>query len=291
MNIFQLSCFLTVSETLNFARAAEHLNITQPAVTHQIRSLESELGAKLFLRTTHSVELTHAGLLFIDDARNIVTTAHQAQRRFEHMQEYKFSAFHIGCHIDGYPAMLPEALHEFAAAFPDIHPQIHMSTSPAFLFRLLEEEQADLILSIKDPSSRHPGIYKELINSPVVCVCSADHPLAGHVQVTKTDLDKEHLILFDTTKSSFFSATFQGQMSAGRLPEELYFCESTPVAILLAKAGYGVFFLPECLVPEDDDLVTIPLENAGYESFGVYYRTLQKNQPLRQFIEFLKKYI
>ena len=93
MNIFQLSCFLTVSETLNFARAAEHLNITQPAVTHQIRSLESELGAKLFLRTTHSVELTHAGLLFIDDARNIVTTAHQAQRRFEHMQEYKFSAF------------------------------------------------------------------------------------------------------------------------------------------------------------------------------------------------------
>ena len=46
MNTFQLSCFLAVADTLSFARAAERLNITQPAVTHQIRSLETELGAK-----------------------------------------------------------------------------------------------------------------------------------------------------------------------------------------------------------------------------------------------------
>ena len=58
MNTFQLTCFMTVAETLNFARAAERLNITQPAVTHQIRSLEEELEVKLFKRTTRLVELT-----------------------------------------------------------------------------------------------------------------------------------------------------------------------------------------------------------------------------------------
>lgn len=47
MNTFQLSCFLAVAENLNFARAAKELNISQPAVTHQIRSLEEELNVKL----------------------------------------------------------------------------------------------------------------------------------------------------------------------------------------------------------------------------------------------------
>lgn len=48
MNTFQLTCFLTVAETLNFLKAADWLNITQPAITHQIRSLEEELNVKLF---------------------------------------------------------------------------------------------------------------------------------------------------------------------------------------------------------------------------------------------------
>ena len=61
MNTFQLHCFLTVAEHLNFARAAQQLNVTQPAVTHQIRTLEAELNVKLFRRTTRTVNLTPAG--------------------------------------------------------------------------------------------------------------------------------------------------------------------------------------------------------------------------------------
>ena len=55
MNTTQLECFVTVAENLNFARAASILHITQPAVTHQIVSLEGELDAKLFIRTTRSL--------------------------------------------------------------------------------------------------------------------------------------------------------------------------------------------------------------------------------------------
>lgn len=83
MNTFQLACFLAVSDTLNFARAAQRLNVTQPAVTHQIRSLEEELNAKLFRRTTRSVELTEAGRLFLHDANGMMTIAMRAKKRFE----------------------------------------------------------------------------------------------------------------------------------------------------------------------------------------------------------------
>lgn len=79
MNTFQLACFLAVSDTLNFARAAQRLNVTQPAVTHQIRSLEEELNAKLFRRTTRSVELTEAGRLFLHDANGMMTIAMRAK--------------------------------------------------------------------------------------------------------------------------------------------------------------------------------------------------------------------
>ena len=50
MNTTQLECFLAVAETLNFSKAAEMVNISQPAVSHQISSLEAELGVRLFLR-------------------------------------------------------------------------------------------------------------------------------------------------------------------------------------------------------------------------------------------------
>ena len=98
MNTFQIDCFIQVAETLNFARAAERLNVTQPAVTHQIRSLEEELGVKLFRRTTRIVELTQEGILFLEDARNIAAISLRAKKRFENPESREIQPFSIGCH-------------------------------------------------------------------------------------------------------------------------------------------------------------------------------------------------
>lgn len=97
MNTFQLECFLAVAENLNFARAAEQLNITQPAVTHQIRSLEQELNTKLFHRTTRSVSLTSAGILLMDDARQILQISLRAKNRFRMPSGQNVLPFPIAC--------------------------------------------------------------------------------------------------------------------------------------------------------------------------------------------------
>lgn len=73
MNTQQLETFVEVAEHLNFARAAEHLNITTSAVSRQIRSLEEELDTKLFRRSTKSVHLTPAGIIFLNDAKEILS--------------------------------------------------------------------------------------------------------------------------------------------------------------------------------------------------------------------------
>lgn len=67
MNTVQLECFLAVAEYLNFPRQLI-FKITQPAVSHQITSLEDELGTRLFVRTSKNVSLTEAGLMFMEDA-------------------------------------------------------------------------------------------------------------------------------------------------------------------------------------------------------------------------------
>lgn len=96
MNTFQLSCFLAVAEHLNFARAAEELHVTQPAVTQQIHSLEKELGSTLFQRTTRKVSLTAEGLAFLSDAQQIQALTHRALDRFAHPQDQPFVPFALG---------------------------------------------------------------------------------------------------------------------------------------------------------------------------------------------------
>ena len=90
MNTFQISCFLAVAEHLNFARAAEQLHVTQPAVTQQIHSLEKELGVSLFARTTRSVRLTQEGRLFLQDARQLFHLATRAKARFQNASTWRW---------------------------------------------------------------------------------------------------------------------------------------------------------------------------------------------------------
>ena len=81
MNTTQLQCFMSVSNFLNFSRAAEQLGLTQPAVSHQINTLEDELGVKLFYRTSKRVRLTQEGHLFSQYAREILALAGASRAR------------------------------------------------------------------------------------------------------------------------------------------------------------------------------------------------------------------
>ena len=96
MNTVQLECFVTVAEHLNFSKASRVLKITQPAVSHQIQTLEEELGVKLFNRTSKSVTLTQEGISFFADAQLILKTAVSAKERLGKHEQ--FIPFELGCH-------------------------------------------------------------------------------------------------------------------------------------------------------------------------------------------------
>lgn len=289
MNTFQLTCFLAVAETLNFAKAAELRGITQPAITHQIHTLETELNVKLFNRTTRTVKLTQDGQTFLHDARSIVTISERAIKRFENLPNQEIRTFSLGCHIHGHLFLLPEVLQRISDYYPNLHPQIHVVPFK-HLYRLLEEDDVDVILAFQENSvKKMPFIYKELGKIPIVGYCAANHPLAKNSCLSITDLEHEKLILHDPKKSPDNITMLQMQLINTHTSSELFFCDSEEAAITLAQAGYGIAFLPGLHTTKTSSLVRIPMEGLKPLSFGLYYKTLSGNPILKDFVRLAKE--
>lgn len=286
MNTFQLTCFLAVAETLNFAQAAELRGITQPAITHQIHALETELNVKLFQRTTRTVKLTQEGQTFLNDARNIVMLSERAVKRFENPPYQDIRFLSIGCHIHGHLFLMADVLRRMAENYPNLHPQIQVVPFK-HLYRLLAEGDVDIIAAFQESSAKKmPFIYKELGKVPIVGYCTADHPLAKCTHLTIADLEQEKLILHDPKKSPDNITMLQMQLMESHSPSDLFFCDSEEAAITLAQAGYGIAFLPGTHISRTPPLVRIPIDGLAPLSFGLYYKSLSGKPMLKDFVRF-----
>lgn len=289
MNIFQLNCFLTVAETLNFARAAERLNITQPAVTHQIRSLESELNVKLFRRSTRSVELTHAGIIFLDDAQKMVGIAIRAQKRFADPAKQEIQPFSIG--FQSYTQLLyfPDIWREMRRIYPNLHPGIRIAPVQ-HLRHLLEEEAIEAFISFREPEVQKKSIhYREIARSRVDCICDLENPLARCDRVSFEQLGGENLVLSSPLQTPVSLVQLQRELIGDRSPAELYFCDTPEEILTLVRSGFGVSPFPALFLPQDPCIARVPMPEVPALSFGVYYKTTQGNEPLRRFIQFLHR--
>ena len=178
MNTMQLACFLAVAETLSFARAAEQLHVTQPAVTQQIHSLESELNTQLFRRTTRTVELTQAGLIFLGDAKLMLEISERARLRAEHAVEDLRQPFVIGCHADADVFRLAKPLRRMAGRFPDLYP-VFQVVPFRHLYQRLLEETVDVVVAFREGGLRKSIRYRELARPGLVALVDPGHPLAG----------------------------------------------------------------------------------------------------------------
>lgn len=288
MNIFQLSCFLAVANSLSFARAAEQMNISQPAMTHQIKSLESELNVKLFRRSTRLVELTPEGQSFITDAKNIVTIAGQAKIRFSDPKEYPVETLSIGCGSYTQLALLTEVLHELLIQHPNVHPRLHVVPHEQ-LFRLLETETANAVLDIREGADAEAGLtFQELRHSGLVCACREEHLPDSCERFTIQELGDKKLVFCNPIAIDPEISKLQWKLAEGKDPADIHFCESVEAAIVLAEAGFGLAILPEVMLPADRQLKTVALADSPRLTFGIYYKPFPGDVLLKHFIQIAK---
>lgn len=285
MNTVQLECFVSVAEHLNFSKASKVLKITQPAVSHQIQTLEEELEVKLFHRTSKSVSLTQEGILFLADAQLILKTALSAKERLG-MREH-FIPFELGCHNHMELNLLPPILKQLMQEFPLLRPSIRLVPFPS-LISLVENSQVQAALGIKEESKKSILFFKELCVVPVACVCSPEHPLAQHQALTKDQL-KGNFIACSPRQISNAVFSAQSGVLADLPPEQRFFTENIESALALAKAGIGYTLYPDIPQAREAGLCYLPVHDLPGISFGVYYPYGQNHPVLKRFLTLISR--
>lgn len=283
MNTYQLRCFLAVAEYLNFTKAAEHLHVTHPAVSQQIRNLEKELSTTLFERSTRSVKLTASGRIFLGDARQMLEIAGRAKHRFNDPDTETTESLALG--TNNYPSLfhLTDTLAALRRDHPRLHPRLYVIPFQ-HIFRRLDDGDLDAVIAFRETARNH-ATYKELTKAPLVCLCTMDHPLANAASITLDQLRDTPLVSITPPHASMAILSIQGSLMGERPSSDIYFCDSVEATTALVSAGYGVAVLPNLIAPDHPPLVQVPISDAEPISFGIYYRSLAEKPMLAAFIQ------
>ncbi len=281
MNTIQLECFIAVSEHLNFSRASEYLKITQPAVSHQIQTLEEELGVRLFKRTSKSVALTPEGLQFLPDAELILRTAHSAKERLGRHENLIF--FEVGCQNHMEVNLFPPVFRKLSRQFPLLRPSVRVVPFPS-IFGLVENQKLHAALGIKEEQKKSALNFKELYSVPTACVCSPSHPLARFETLSQKLLSGPFIACPPRLiPGTVFAA--QSRILSELTPEQQYFTENMESAFTLVKAGLGYTLYPDAAPARDPGLCYIPVTDLPFLPFGIFYRFGSDHPVLKQFLK------
>ncbi|WP_333739501.1 LysR family transcriptional regulator [Streptomyces sp. IBSBF 2806] len=180
-----LRYFVAVAEELNFARAAQRLGISPPPLSRSIRALESELGAVLFERTTHSVALTPAGAVLLAEARFALDALDAAGRRARRAAAARPKLV-LAVKADGDAGLLETILARYAAD-PAALPVTVRLAAWQEQSRMLRQGEADAAL-MYEPYERAGLDTEDLVSEPRVAALAVSHPLAGRTGLRLADL-------------------------------------------------------------------------------------------------------
>ncbi len=283
MNTQQLETFVTAAENLNFARTAELLNITQSAVSRQIRSLEDELNTKLLLRTTRTVVLTPAGLSFLEDAKHILKRLKFAEEKIQHNTGSRMQILSIGCRNEMDVGFLYPILTACREKLPFLHPFIRVIPYPSLL-NLFYQDEIDVLFGFKDNIlAKGDVIFRELFRVPLCCILHKSHPYAQNSEIHEQELSSENLVTCNSYAIPENAARQQSHMLKHLLPESVYPCDSMQSSLALVRAGYGYTILPESKI-KDELLQYIPIKNSKPMLYGIFYKKKSSHPLLKNFI-------
>ncbi|MCC3376461.1 LysR family transcriptional regulator [Cohnella sp. REN36] len=240
-----LQYVIQIAAERNFSRAAEKLHIAQPSLSQQLSKLEKELGVLLFKRSTNSVELTHAGTVFVAKAQQIVDMTEQLRREMEDLADLRKGRIVVGSLPMTGSHVLPHVLPAFRSAYPDIEIALVEDTS-AQLEQLTASGGTDVCL-LSLPLVEPALAYEPIIEEEICLAVPPDHPLAAAAssrQVSLAEVAEESFVMLKKGQG-FRALAFRMCQDAGFSPR--VGVESTNIETVqsLVAAGMGVALVPE----------------------------------------------
>jgi DNA-binding transcriptional LysR family regulator len=195
LDVYELKVFLVAAETENFSEAARQLNLTQPAVSMQIRSLEKKLGVDLFFRAGRSLALTEQGRVLMAMARDMVNHAIQIEEEIESLKGEVVGHLKIGCSTATGKYFLPHLAARFRRCYPAVQMTIYNHGRDVVINELCEG--AVQLIVVSAPPACRDVEYRHFFTDHVVLIVPIDHPWAERDIISVEELREADFILRD----------------------------------------------------------------------------------------------
>ncbi|QYR20480.1 LysR family transcriptional regulator [Paenibacillus sp. sptzw28] len=208
MNISQLETLLTISKTMSFRKAGELLNLTQPAVSAQIKSLEDEFKTVLIDRN-QPVTLTDRGQVFLDHAERILAIVEELKQKLSDLSLTPQGHIVLGTTASIAIQILPRVLSYFQDQFPMIKTTIHSMPSTQVMTSV---ENGTVDLGITYLSERNPNVETSVLYYDTYeLVVAPEHPMSALKHTTVESLKDIPMIMLspDTLGRRFLDRIFR----------------------------------------------------------------------------------
>jgi DNA-binding transcriptional LysR family regulator len=236
-----LECLLAVADLGSVTRAARHLHLSQPAISHQLAALEREAGTALLVRERRGVRLTAAGRAALPEARRAVVAADDAVRMARAVGQGVGGTVRVVCAQSLTVAFLAPVLTQWNLDRADVSISLRESTDPETAFVMLESGEADLLLfpDLGDEGFETTTVAEE----EVVVALPARHPLASRPAIRPRDLQGQPFVHF--TAENRLGTWIESHLEGVDLRESVVTRTAvTTHAPQLAAAGLGLTVVP-----------------------------------------------
>jgi DNA-binding transcriptional LysR family regulator len=249
MEMGQLRTFRAVAEVLNFTRAAKRLNLTQSAVSHQIKALEEELGEPLFIRTKRGVKLSQAGKVALEHVERILDEVEALRERVSGRGRSLAGRVRVAAATQAFVHLFAPLFESFMRAHHWIELSFRTTVST-------EQTIADILNGVADVGFASLPVYSpalqvvEAFEDELVLVVSRWHALASKQVVQVKEVERERWILFERG-GSIRRRTDDFFERVGIRPELALESNDTYFIKLMIEHGWGISLLPVWAVREE----------------------------------------
>ena len=252
MDTFRLKCFLAAAETRSLTKAAEKMNMTQPAISFQIREMEKETELTLFERDRTGVTLTEAGKVMRDGCINLLESYDSIVKQAKLRSNGK-NMLRIGYHgpIDW------AGVHTFLALFSENYPTIDvvvLQQQWRELANYLEMGALDVAFLATEELSDHRKLDSMMLFREDTCFAiSPKHPLSAKTSVSPEDIKEETVLMNDHTSASM-TETINKLLASGIPHQHFRFFDQMDITLAMAASQQGIAAIPCSFIIENPAL-------------------------------------
>lgn len=291
MELRHLRYFVAVAEEGSLTVAAERrLHTAQPSLSRQLRDLELEVGAQLFIRGPRGVELTAAGRAFLGHARLALREAGEAVAAARRAVRPPKPSFSVGFLTGQEVVWLPHVTNVLRSQLKDIDFRVSSDFSPD-IGEAIQRGEIDLGFCRLEPQ---PDVsYKVIAHEPILVILPADHPLAARSAIDVRDIDPASFIGYTDTPHVLRGIVERYLRDRGVVMSPTQLLDGIATGISLVASTGGVTLLPAYVEPMlPRSVVSRPLSgNAPVIEVAAGYRADNPSPILRFFLENLDQIV